>query len=112
LVALALTLGLGLAACGGGGGGSVASFCNEVRSDKSTLGNSSNSAAGEAALKDVEKKAPSAIKPDIKTIVDFIDSASATKQPSAADLAKVETAGKNITSYVKDKCKVDLDTGT
>jgi hypothetical protein len=106
-----MTLGLGLAACGGGGGGSVASFCSEVKSDKSTLSDSSNSAAGVTALKKVESAAPGAIKPDIKTIVDFIESSSATKQPSASDLAKVTKAGNDITSYVKDKCNVNLDTG-
>jgi hypothetical protein len=111
-MAVVMVIGFGLPACGGGGGGSVASFCSEVKTDKAKLSNASNSAADLAALKRAESAAPSGIKGDIRKLIDFIGSASPTHKPSASDIGKAATAGKNVTIYVKDKCKVDLNAGT
>ena len=109
-VAIAVMLGLGLSACGGGGAGSVASFCSEVKTDRSKLADATDSAAGLAALEKAESSAPSAIKSDMKTLVDFVQSVAAKQQPSASEVAKVTEAGQNITAYVKDKCNIDLNT--
>jgi hypothetical protein len=47
----------------------------------------------------------------MKTLVGFVQEASAEHSPSPADLAKLETASKNVSTYVKDKCKFDLNAG-
>jgi hypothetical protein len=98
----------GLGACGSSGGGSsTASFCNLVKKDNADLKNATNKDAL-AAVRDLEKNAPSAIKGDLKTLIDTIDSVTASSLPSAEDAKKVEAASKNIEKYVKDECKIDL----
>ena len=112
LTVLVIVTGLGLAACGGGGGGggggaSVTSFCSLVKKDNADLKNATSKDAL-AAVRDLEAKAPSAIKGDLKTLLDTIDSVSASKVPSTEQAKKAETASQNIQKYVKDECHVDL----
>lgn len=111
LVAVGLVFGLG--ACGGGGGGSVASFCNLVKKDSKSFSPSSKTSAV-SELKKIESSAPSAIKGDIKTLTDYLDSVSSSKPqvPSASEIAKLTAAEKNITAYTKDKCNIDLTSTT
>ena len=63
-------------------------------------------------LKKIESSAPSAIKGDIKTLADYLDSVSSSstpKVPSSSEIAKLTAAEKNITAYTKEQ---DIDLGT
>jgi hypothetical protein len=111
---LLIALGLGVSACGGGGGGggaSAASFCSLIKGDAKKFANVGTDAQAFSAFQKIEKAAPSDIKPDMKTLVDFVTSVSTKHLPSADDLTKIESATKNIEAYVKDKCKFDLTKG-
>jgi hypothetical protein len=110
---LLIALGLGLSACGGGGGGgggtSASSFCSLIKGDAKKFAKSASAADSLSAFQTIENDAPSAIKSDMKTLVGFLKDAEAKHSPSPADLGKLETASKNVSTYVKDKCKFDLN---
>jgi hypothetical protein len=114
-VALMVVLGLGLGACGGGGGASAASFCSEAKSaDKNSALNNADptNKAGLAKVKSeltkLESKAPSAIKGDMKTLVDIYskiaDGGITALKP--ADEAKATAAGNALTAYMKNTCHI------
>ena len=108
---IVVVLGLGLCSCGGGNG-SVASFCSLVKADHSHFADAST-AAGRAELAKVQRTAPSPIKADLKTLVDYANDAAAAKTPpSSADLTKLVSASRNVEKYVKDKCRIDLSSKT
>ena len=111
LIALLIALASGLTACGGGGGGgsSASSFCSLVKGDAKKFAASASASDSLSAFEKIESNAPSAIKSDMKTLVGFLKDAEAKHSPAPADLAKVETASKNVATYVKDKCKFDLN---
>lgn len=108
---LLIALGLALSACGGGGGGgaSASSFCSLMKSDAKKFAGSTDNSQALSVFQQIESKAPSAIKSDMKTLVGFVKDASAKQSPSADELTKVESASKNIQTYVKDKCNLDLN---
>jgi hypothetical protein len=110
---LLIALGLGLAACGGGGSSSASSFCDRVKNDGKDF-NPSSAASGLAELKKIQSEAPSEIKGDLKTLVDYISSADSShpKVPSASEIAKLTQASDNLTKYAQDKCHVNLSGGS
>jgi len=82
------------------------SFCNLAKEHSQGLTNLGTSDAN-FALRKIESAAPNAIKSDFETLAHYIDSLSA-KVPSTANIAKVETASVNVTTYVTDACKINL----
>ena len=112
LIALLIALASGLTACGGGGGGgsSASSFCSLVKGDAKKFAASSSAADSLSAFEKIESKAPSAIKSDMKTLVNFVKStasqalAGARRPHEARDRVEERRA-----TYVKDKCKFDLN---
>jgi hypothetical protein len=107
-VAILLALGFGLSACGGGGSASSASFCSRAKSDSKDFSASASAAASQAEFEKLESDAPSAIKSDMLILVSLLKTASSKTVPSAAELAKLETAAKNVENYMKDTCKIDV----
>ena len=111
-----------------GGGGD---FCGTLKNDVATfakLGNTSSLDSKQliTVLQDLANKAPSEIKSDMQTLVDFykksIDlqsqiSADPSKAASlgsdfASDSTKLQTATTNIEAFAKTKCGVDLNSGS
>jgi len=114
MIGLVLTLGIGLGACGGGGGASAASFCSLVKKDVTKYSNLGDSKADTqkslSLFKDLENKAPSDIKSDLKVITD--DVTKILKDPASAaalDQTDFTNATKNVESYTKSTCHVDLN---
>ena len=80
----------------------------------STAFDNTTEASAITELKKVESDAPSAIKGDMKTLVDFLDSSSSThpQVPSASEISKLTKAEADIENYAKDKCGIDLKGGS
>ena len=136
-----LVFGLALAACGGGGGGgSTSAFCDTLKKDKdkfdalsdsSDLNSKQSESAALAAFNDLVKKAPSEIKGDMQKLADglkqletvssSLESAfskgdfekASSIEASASNLSSdFEKASKNVEKFAKDKCGIDLTSGS
>lgn len=112
-VAAALTIGMGaLTACSGGGG----AYCDELKSNEKAVSPSDDPSESLALMKKVRDKAPSEVKDDWDTLIDFIEKSQAAKGDAtktadlAKDATKVTEATKNISDHAKDSCKIDIPT--
>ncbi len=126
LVSVAVLAVVVVAACGGSdGGGNTKAFCGVVR-ELRRLGRDPGSAeAGNpqvleqtvAALRDLERTAPSDLKGDIVTIRDTLDTIASLDAGKTVDPKKLETlstdaekigrAGDRIDTFVSDHCGVE-----
>ena|GEM_PF-2767449 len=125
---------------GGGGGGSQAAFCDTLKKDAAEFEKLNNNAdfTDQATIEtvgkvvdDLAKKAPAEIKQDMLTINDAVKQLISvmpdlTKAIQSGDFAKAESIGsefsdkagdldkasKNVEKFAKDKCGVDLSSGT
>ena len=119
-----------LGACGGGGssssGGSTGDFCNALKVDSAKfkeIGSNADEKAIEAALTDLANKAPSEIKADMTKLVSAIKAfasfgselsadpskASDLQSQFSAQEADLTAAEAHITTFAKDKCRIDLN---
>jgi hypothetical protein len=131
-----------LVACGGGGGGggSQQAFCDTLKKDvsvfselsnQSDLGNTQQLSLAGKALDDLANKAPSEIKSDMQAVAKGVkDSIGIFSQLNSAlsngDTSKLsdldkkfsdqnknfEQATKNVEKFAKDKCGIDLNSGS
>jgi hypothetical protein len=131
-----------LAACGGGGGGggSQQAFCDTLKKDvavfsdldnQSDLGDTQVLQEASKALDDLAKKAPSEIKADmdkvakgVKDSIGVFDQLSdAIKEGDTSKLSDLdkqfsdqnkgfEQATQNVEKFAKDKCGIDLNSGS
>lgn len=123
-MSVVVALGVGtLAGCSsGGGGGSAASFCDLVKKANNDKSLNSSGAQTKDQLAKINKlydqlvsAAPGEIKADVKILADASkkftqgDTSFATDQKK---LEQIQTASAHLTTYSKDKCKVDLTSGT
>src|SRR4051812_29147979 len=113
------------------GSGSESSFCNELKKDDALFSESSDSSdTGDIAdaLDRLAATAPDEIRADMKAVAegtkkqieifdsvgsDFSDFATALSAFSdAIDTAKLDKAEKNIEKFAKERCGVDLSSGS
>jgi hypothetical protein len=117
------------AACGGGGGGgTVEGFCAQLTADNDifkTLGNTaSDSDQAVQLFDDLVKKAPSEIKAEMNTLLQFLKGSIAaasnlSKDPSASRSSSraaevssqsdsLNAASQKVTTFATEKCHLDL----
>jgi len=129
IVLVALLPLAGAAACGGGssssttaGGGSTSAFCNEVKAQQASSqsrdsNSSSDPKAAAAALDKLVASAPSDIKKEMQQLQAFdkLASQASTDSTKSAEfesqLSTIDAAITKITTFVKDKCGIDLNAG-
>ena len=104
-----------------GGGGSTASFCEKVKQaqldEEVDVFDPAKVDAQLATVEDLAKSAPSEIKADMDVVVEasrkFRDAVKANKlEELQVDEQRFATATQNIEKFAKDKCGVDLNSGS
>jgi len=108
---LVIMVGFGLRACGGSTS-DVAAFCRRIDRDHRRFADPTATTAGRAELRNVISSAPRAIRGDLKTLVDYADSATVETPKSEGELAKLARASKNVGKYVKAHCRIGLTSTT
>lgn len=103
---------LALGACGGGGGSSSA-FCSKARAAEKKFKNASADQLDEvqSVLESLAKSAPSEIKGDMQTIVEF------NKKLGSGDMTgeldpKYEQASDKLNKYLEEECGIKLSDGS
>ncbi len=112
-VTAALTIGMGaLTACSGGG----SAYCDELKSNNDAVAPGADPSQSLELMRKVRDKAPSEVKGDWDTLIDFIEKTQTAKGDAtktadlAKDASKVTTATQNISKHAKDSCKIDIPT--
>jgi hypothetical protein len=118
LGALALAVIVSTTACSGGGGNSAKAYCDELNKQR-TSSSSATEADVSAALDKLVATAPSEIKKEMEAVRQYnnlvVQAQSADPSRSAEFSASIASADaatgpafEKLTTFVKDKCGVDL----
>lgn len=112
-VTAVLVIGTGaLTACSG----SADAYCDELKSNQDSVKADDDPSKSLDLMKKVRDKAPSQVKGDWDTLIDFVEKTEAAKGDTtktadlAKDASKVTTATQNISKHAKDSCKIDIPT--